>query len=141
MSEKIRILIADDHEESRQALRKLLSLAEDMEIIGETGDGKEALVSAAMRMPDIILMDGRMPVLSGLEASRILNRKEFSCKVIMLTSYDHLASEALRAGVRGYLLKGINFEVLTDSIRKVHQGKTVIDEKLGKRCLENPTFV
>ena len=82
MSPKIRILIVDDHDESRKGLKKLLSQEEDMEIVGESANGKEALVHAALLSPDIILMDVRMPIFDGLDAANILSEKGVSCKVI-----------------------------------------------------------
>ncbi len=132
MSEKIRILIVDDNDEVRQSLVKLLAQEEDMEIIGECVDGKEALVNAVVGSPDIVLMDVRMPMVDGLDAADMLVRKNVSCKVIIMTLYDQYLDEAIKMGVRGYLLKGINIHDLTESIRSVHQGKIVIDERIGR---------
>ncbi|MFC1954362.1 response regulator transcription factor [Chloroflexota bacterium] len=130
MNEKIRILIVDDHDEARHALYKLLSTVDDIEITGEAANGKEALINAAIRRPDVIIMDEKMPVLNGLEASSILSEKNLPCKVIMLTMYEQFVDEAIENGVKGYLLKGISFNELIGSIRNVYQGKMVIDKKI-----------
>ncbi len=123
--ESIRIMLVDDHEEIRQALKNLLTLTNDIEVIGEATNGQESLEKAAELEPDIIIMDERMPGLNGLEASRILNQSGSPCKIIMLTSYQDFESKAFEYGVRAYLLKGAKFNVLTDCIRRVHQGETV----------------
>jgi len=130
MNEKIRVLIVDDHDEARHALYKLLSLADDIEITGEAINGKEALINAAIRMPDIIIMDEKMPVLNGLDASSILYEKGLSCKVIMLTLYDQFVDQALKNGVKGYLLKGIKFVDLIECIRSVYRGEIYIDKRV-----------
>lgn len=133
MASKIRILIVDDHEEARQGLKKLLSHEKDMEIVGESTNGKEALINAAIRSPDIILMDARMPVFDGLQAANILREKGISCKVIILTMFDQYLDEAMRNGVRGYLLKGIDVSDLSEAIRSVHEGEIVIDDRIKSR--------
>ena len=123
--ERIRIMLVDDHDEIRQALKNLLSFTEDIEVIGEATDGQEGLEKAAELEPDIIIMDERMPGLNGLEASRILNESGLSCKIIMLTSFIDFESKAFEYGVKAYLLKGAKLDVLTDCIRRVHRGETV----------------
>jgi NarL family two-component system response regulator LiaR len=122
----IRVMLVDDHDELRKALKNLLSLAKDIEVIAEATNGQEGLVKAAELVPDIIIMDERMPGLNGLETSRILNESGLSCNVIMLTSYQDFESKAFEYGVKAYLLKGSKFNVLVDCIRKVHQGETVL---------------
>ena len=124
-AESIRIMLVDDHDEVRHALKKLLSLTKDMEVIAEAANGKEGLIKAAELEPDIIIMDERMPGLNGLEASRMLKDSDLSCKIIMLTSHEDFESEAFKCGVKAYLLKGVKLKVLTDCIRRVHQGETV----------------
>ena len=124
-AESIRIMLVDDHDEVRQALKNLLSITSDIKVIGEATNGKEGLVKAAELEPDIIIMDERMPGLNGLEVSRILKESDLSCKIIMLTSHEDFESEAFECGVKAYLLKGVKLKVLTDCIRRVHQGETV----------------
>ena len=121
----IRIMLVDDHDEVRQSLKNLLSLTKDMQVIGEATNGQEGLKKAVELKPDIIIMDERMPELNGLEASRILHESKISSKIIMLTSYKDFESKAFEYGVKAYLLKGIKLNILTDCIRRVHQGETV----------------
>ena len=131
MSPKIRILIVDDHEQVRNGLCKLLSREEDMEIVAESTNGKEALADAATYLPDIILMDAKMPMSDGLQATNAISEKGVSCKIIMLTMFEEYLDEAMKNGARGYLLKGIDIHYLSDTIRSVHEGNIVIDERIG----------
>ena len=130
MSEKIRILVVDDHEGVRKSLVKLLALQEGMEVIGECSNGEEALIKAATLSPDIILMDVRMPMINGIDAAQMLVQKNLGCKVIIITMYEQYLIEAMKAGVHGYLLKGINMNNLTECIISVKQGKVFIDERI-----------
>ena len=123
--ESIRIILVDDHDEVRQALKNLLSLTKDIEVIGEAANGQEGLKKATELEPDIIIMDERMPGLNGLDASRILHESTLSSKIIMLTSYEDFKSKAFEYGVKAYLLKGVKLNVLADCIRRVHQGETI----------------
>ena len=123
--ERIRIMLVDDHDEVRQALKTLLSHTRDIEVIGEATNGQEGLLRAAELEPDVIIMDERMPELNGLEACRKLRESALSSKVIMLTSYRDFEREAFEYGVKAYLLKGVKLNVLTDCIRRVHRGETI----------------
>ena len=124
-SGSIRIMLVDDHDEVRQALKNLLSLTKDIKVVGEATNGQEGLKKAVELEPDIIIMDERMPELNGLEASRKLHESNLSCKVIMLTSCQDFESKAFDYGVKAYLLKGVKLNILTDCIRRVYQGETV----------------
>lgn len=119
----IRIMIVDDSEDVRQALKGFISLTGDIDVVGEATDGQEGLQKAAELQPDIIIMDERMPGLSGLEASRIISESTLSCKVIMLTNYEDFELEAYKCGVTAYFIKGVKLETLIDCIRRVHQGE------------------
>jgi YesN/AraC family two-component response regulator len=119
----IRILIVDDSEDVRLALKSFISLTGDIDVVGEATNGQEGLIKANELEPDIIIMDERMPGLNGLEASRILSRSALSCKVIMLTNYEDFELEAFNCGVKAYLIKGVRLDTLIDCIRKVHQGE------------------
>ena len=121
----IRLLIIDDSEDVRQALKDIFALTDDIEVIGEAINGQEGLEKAAELEPDIIIMDERMPGLNGLETSRIISEKASSSKIIMLTNYEDFRSEAYKNGVTAYLIKGVKLEILTDCIRKVHMGESV----------------
>jgi NarL family two-component system response regulator LiaR len=123
--ERIRIMLVDDHDEVRQALKALLSHTRDIEVIGEATNGQEGLLKAEELEPDVIIMDERMPELNGLEACRKLHESTLSSKVIMLTSYRDFERKAFECGVKAYLLKGVKLNILTDCIRRVHRGEPI----------------
>jgi len=135
-TKKIRILLVDDHDAARQGLKALLSLAEDMSVVGEASDGKEGLIRAAELLPDVVIMDGRMAGMNGLEASHVLNKSMLSSKVSMLSNHEQFALEAYNSGIKGYLLKGVRYDTLLDSIRKVYSGESYIDANLGEQYRE-----
>ncbi|KQY91614.1 LuxR family transcriptional regulator [Paenibacillus sp. Root52] len=121
----IRILLADDHAMVRRGLHVFLSTQSDMVVVGEASDGQEALQQAAELEPDVVLMDLHMPVLDGIETARQLRVLTPSIRIIVLTSFsdqDHVVP-AVRAGVKGYLLKDIEPEDLAVAIRNVHAGQ------------------
>lgn len=120
----INVLIVDDQPLARQGLLAVLSLADDIEVVGEASNGQEAILSAAELKPDIILMDIRMPVMNGIDATReILSRQE-GIHVLMLTTFDEdeYIVNALKAGASGYLLKDTRPQDLIASIGLVHHG-------------------
>jgi YesN/AraC family two-component response regulator len=121
----IRIIIVDDSDYVRQALKNFISLTGDIDVIGEATDGEEGLKKATELKPDIVIMDEKMPVLNGLEASRKISESSLSSKVIMLTNYEDFESEAYKCGVTAYLIKGVKLDALIDCIRKVHQGEII----------------
>jgi YesN/AraC family two-component response regulator len=127
--ENIRIIIVDDSEDVRRALKSFISLTGDIDVIGEATDGEEGLKKAAELQPDIIIMDEKMPVLNGLEASRMINESTLPSKVIMLTNYEDFESEAYQCGVTAYLVKGVKLDTLIDCIRRVHHGE--VDQKIS----------
>jgi DNA-binding NarL/FixJ family response regulator len=131
MDKKIRILIVDDHEVVRHGLMQILSQVEDMEIVGQCANGEEAVDQAETLFPDIILMDIKMPITNGLEATKRLRAADIPCSVIMLSMYEDYLNEALKAGARGYLLKDTKCEELTDAIRRVYYGEIVISSNIN----------
>ncbi|HXI70273.1 MAG TPA: response regulator transcription factor [Verrucomicrobiae bacterium] len=136
---KIRILVADDHPVVRDGIVSLVEVEKDMCIVAQAGDGKEAVDLATKLLPDILLLDLRMPRMDGLEVIAQLQSLHVSSKVIVLTTFDseqdvHLA---LKAGARGYLLKDAPRPVLLDTIRQVHGGKTCIPPRIGQKLVEN----
>ncbi|MFC1872785.1 response regulator transcription factor [Chloroflexota bacterium] len=133
MAKDIQIIIVDDHEVVRDGLRSLLEQEEDMRIIGECANGKEALIMAAVQTPNIILMDIKMPVINGLEATHLLSESPLSCKVIILSMYDDYLAEAMQSGARGYLVKGRKGDELAQAIRQVHRGELVISENITSK--------
>jgi DNA-binding NarL/FixJ family response regulator len=121
----IRILIVDDQVLFREGLRTLLSVQPDFDVVGEAGNGEEALRSAMQCQPDIVLMDLRMPVLDGVRTTERLRDVAPSCRVIVLTTFDddELVFDGLRAGAIGYLLKDVSSNKLYDAIRAAAKGE------------------
>jgi len=123
---KIRVLIVDDQTLVRQGLATLLALEEDLEIVGQAGDGEEAISQVGFLQPDVVLMDMRMPKKTGVEATQEICKRYPSVKVLVLTTYDEdeLIVGALKAGACGYLLKDSPSEKLATAIRAVKEGYT-----------------
>ncbi|MFX3651138.1 MAG: response regulator [Paenibacillus sp.] len=121
----ITILLADDHAMVRRGLHVFLTTQQDMEVVGEASNGQEALAQAEVLKPDVVLMDLHMPVMDGIETARRLRTLMPATRIIVLTSFsdqDHVVP-AVRAGVKGYLLKDIEPEDLAVAIRNVHAGQ------------------
>lgn len=134
---KIKILLADDQALFRDGLRVLLSTQPDFEVVGEAGTGEEALRLAARLRPDIVLMDMRMPVLGGVEATRRLRETQPHCRVIVLTTFDEdeLVFEGLRAGAVGYLLKAVSTPRLLEAIRAVARGESILEPSVTAKVV------
>jgi DNA-binding NarL/FixJ family response regulator len=122
MDRKIRILLVDDHAMVRQDTRELLERQDDLEVIGEAGDGAEAIDLAGQLMPDVILMDVRMPGMSGIEATRRIKVQQPEIAILALSAYDdaQYVAAAKEAGAAGYLLKNARGSELVAAIRAVH---------------------
>ena len=118
---KTSILIVDDHEKYRNVLKELINREADMEVIGEAKNGKRAVELASELQPDIILMDIKMPVMDGIEATRQILAKKNGIKILALSIYpdESFKSDMLRSGALGYILKGCDFEELSGAIRKL----------------------
>src|SRR5579862_8979547 len=116
---RISVLLVDDQSLFREGLRTLLSLQPELEIVGEAADGEDALRCAKSFSPNVVLMDLRMPVLGGVEATRRIRAALPHCQVIVLTTFedDEEVFDALRAGAVGYLLKDVPSEKLMEAIR------------------------
>jgi DNA-binding NarL/FixJ family response regulator len=125
---KITVLIADDHPVVRQGLRVLLSLEDDIEVVGEVGDGGEAVELAAALVPDVILLDLKLPVLDGLGVLADLRDRGLPTHTLVLTSVADQASVtvAMRAGAAGFLYKDVDPDALVRAVRSVHDGNTVL---------------
>lgn len=117
----IRVMVADDNDIIRVDLSKLLDLEEDIEVIGVATDGIEAVDFFRRLRPDIVVMDVRMPGLSGVEATRRITSESPEAKVVILSIHDRpeYREQSRKAGARAYLLKGTLFEELTETIRRV----------------------
>jgi DNA-binding NarL/FixJ family response regulator len=135
---KIRILIADDHPIFRDGLRKLLSLEEDFQVIGEAEDGKQAVDLVAKLQPDILLLDLKMPNMSGIGALEALGDKYKSTRVIVLTASEDEAAvvQAMRMGTAGIVLKQTATELLIKSIRKVFDGEIWLDSRMTSAVMK-----
>lgn len=133
----IGVLLVDDHALFRQGVRSILETTGDLTVVGEAANGKQALELYAETHPDLILMDIRMPVMSGLEAIRQLRALDPNAKILILTvsEEDDDLFEAIRAGANGYLLKNVDPEELVSSIRKVARGEAVIPGLLAARIM------
>lgn len=134
----IRIAIVDDHEMVREGLRAILQAEADFEVVGETGLG-EALPDLVERTrPDIVLLDARLPDVSGPEVCRRLRNSHPRVRVIIVTTYsdDDLVDECIRAGARGFVVKDVERFSLKQSIRSVHRGEGVIAPAIAGRILD-----
>ena len=133
----IRVLLVDDHELVRQGIAAMLAKADDLQIVGEARTGREAVEYARRELPDVILMDVRMPDMDGLEATKKIKEERPRTAVVMLTMHENPAylREAVRAGAAGYLLKDVSREELTDAIRQVASGGAFIESQMLKGML------
>ncbi len=138
---KIRLLLVDDQSLFREALRTLLSLQPDFDLVGEAPDGEAAVAAAAKLKPDVVLMDLRMPVLNGVEATRRIVAAGPKPRVIVLTTFDEDEEvfAALRAGAVGYLLKASSAEKLCGAIRAAAQGSSVLEPSIAAKLMARAT--
>ena len=132
---KISVLLVDDHTVVRQGLRALLSSEEDMDVIGEAENGRQAVQMAKKSLPNVVVMDIAMPLLNGLEATRQICKAIPSTKVLVLTSYgdDEAVSSLMDAGACGYLIKQTAANDLLKAIREVHKGNAFFSPAIAKR--------
>ena len=133
----IRVLLVDDQLLFREGVHTLLSLQPDLEVVGEAGNGEEALRLAARLRPDVILMDLQMPVLDGVEATRRLRLTQPDCRVIALTTFDddEYVFEGLRAGAIGYLLKDTPSVKLLEAIRAAARGESFLQPSIAAKVV------
>lgn len=133
----IRVLLVDDQALFREGLNTLLSLQRDIVIVGEAGNGQEALDAAADLRPDVILMDLRMPILDGVAATRRLKELAHPARVIVLTTFDddETIFDGLRAGAVGYLLKDVSSEKLIEAIRAAARGESFLQPSIAAKVL------
>ena len=130
----MKVLIVDDHATVRMGIRLVLQAADDLEVVGEAADGRSAISMARALSPDVILMDLRMPVLDGIEATKALHEKY---RVVVLTTFDddEYLFGALQAGAHGFLLKSAQPQAIILGVRAAARGESVLDPQVTARIL------
>jgi DNA-binding NarL/FixJ family response regulator len=136
---KIRVIIADDHALMRDGIKALLSLADDVEVVGEATNGREAVERCKRLKPNVVLMDIAMPGLGGLEATLELKREVPNARVLVLTQYDdrEYVQRFLKAGVAGYVLKRMLGSELAVAIRSAARGGLVLDPQVAREAIQH----
>jgi NarL family two-component system response regulator LiaR len=134
----IRVLIVDDHTIVRKGTRALLAEVDDIEVVGEAGDGQEAVDLADLVQPDVILMDLVMPRVDGIEATRQITARQPEARILALTSFaaDDKVFPAIKAGALGYLLKDSDPEDLLRAIRQVHRGEPSLHPSIARKVMQ-----
>jgi len=134
-------LIVDDHAIVRQGLRTYLDLQPDIEVVGEAGDGREAVARVRETLPDIVLMDLVMPNVDGVEATRQVTAVSPSTRVIVLTSFsdDEQVFASIKAGAQGYLMKDVLPSQLVQDIRQVHRGEVRLNPEIARKLMQEFT--
>ena len=134
----VRVVIADDQALVRGGFRMIIEAREDMEVVGEAGDGEEAVALVEQLQPDVVLMDVRMPGVDGIEATRRIAASGSSVRIVILTTYDvdEYVFSALRAGASGFLLKDVRPPDLTEAIRVVARGDALLAPGVTRRLLD-----
>ncbi|MEE8422046.1 MAG: response regulator transcription factor [Dehalococcoidia bacterium] len=133
----------DDHALLRQALRSLIDAQENLEVIGEASNGRDAVEAAERLRPDVVLMDMVMPGLNGIEATRQITKRVPGCRILMLTAYleDERLLQALRAGANGYVVKNSDLEELLLAVRSVHRGNMYFSSAVSDEIAVNEVLI
>jgi len=144
----IKVMLVDDQNLVRKGVQSLLELSDKIEVIGEAVDGRDAIEKIPQILPDVVLLDMRMPGLNGIDVLEHLSASEQLPPTIILTTFDdeEMVLAGIKAGARGFLLKDVSLEVLVDAIEKVHEGKSIVKPVLTERLLKglgnsNPDFM
>ena len=135
----MKLLLVDDHESIRKSLRQLIELKKDFQIVGEGANGSEAIDRVDALAPDIVLMDMNMPVMDGVQATRIIKERHPDIQVLALTAFADmsLVSEMVKAGASGYLLKGGSSKELLESLQAIARGKGALDKEVTRGVMED----
>jgi DNA-binding NarL/FixJ family response regulator len=133
----MKILLCDDQAVIRDGLEMLLNLEKDFQVVGAAQDGAEAVELAGQKQPDLILMDLKMPIMNGIEATREIHAKFPNIKILILTTYDddEWVFDAIRAGASGYLLKDTPRQKIVEAIRGTVEGKSFVDPAVAGKLL------
>jgi DNA-binding NarL/FixJ family response regulator len=139
----IRVLLVDDQALFREGLETLLSVHDDIQVVGQASNGREAVEVATKVQPDVVLMDVRMPVLDGVRATRLLKQAQPKCRVIVLTTFDddEYVFDALRSGAVGYLLKDVASARLIEAIRATARGESILEPSVAAKVIAEFTRV
>lgn len=134
----MRVLIVDDHPTTRDGVRQALEAEDDIEVVGEAGSGEEAIEAADRLTPDVVFMDVRMPGMTGTEATKVIRGRHPETKVVLLTVDESKSSlsEAVEAGISGYLLKDVGAGEIVQAARLAMEGKAMIHPSLTKAFLD-----
>jgi len=137
MSERIRVLIADDHHVVRGGIRALLEIEDDIDVIDEAADGVETVLKTRSLNPDVILMDLMMPRKTGIEAIEEIKQEDPDARILVLTSYsdDEKVFAAIKAGALGYLLKETSTKELLQAIRDVYRGESSLHPAIARKLI------
>lgn len=139
----IRVLLVDDQALFREGLETLLSIHQDIQVVGQACNGQEAVEVAAKVQPDVVLMDVRMPILDGVRATSLLKKVQPQCRVIVLTTFDddEYIFDALRTGAVGYLLKDVASAQLVEAIRAAARDESILDPSVAAKVIAEFTRV
>lgn len=138
MTWKIRVLLADDHAVVREGIRRFLEEADDIEVVAEAGDGREALEKVREHRPDVAVLDIRMPEMTGVEATRRIKERFPEVRVLILTAYDDdpYIFALLRAGADGYVLKTASGDELIRAVRAVYRGQSALSPEVATKVVQ-----
>lgn len=135
---KIKVMLAEDQNLVRQGICSLLELSNNIEVVGEVEDGSEVIRGIEQYRPDVVLLDIRMPKMTGIQALHAMNESKVTVPAIILTTFDdhQLVLEGLQAGAKGFLLKDVSLSSLVNAIEKVYQGETLVQPAITERILK-----
>jgi len=141
MSEMISLLLVDDQQLLREGMRILLELEEDMTVVGEAGNGREAIDLYAKLRPDVVLMDVQMPEMNGIDATRQIYMQDPAAAILILTTFDsdEYVFEGIRAGALGYILKAMSGDELARAVRTAYRGDAWLEVSVARKIIDSFT--
>jgi DNA-binding NarL/FixJ family response regulator len=136
--EKIKVLLAEDHVVVRESIKQLLQKEPDLEVVGEAGDGEQAIQMVNRHHPDVVVLDVAMPKVNGIEATKQIKQIRPSTAILILTAYDYdqYIFALLEAGAAGYLLKDVSGQELMNAVRSVHRGDSVLHPTIARKVMQ-----